>query len=116
MIFECPDCRRMYGDPLYHGPDGHAPPALCFDCWVDHWQRVEAIIDMERGHWGRVDVAMFLICQGFSREEAAGRLGVTARTVHNWIRRLRKYPHEIPQWLSDRAAAGSRRTYTEAAK
>ena len=32
MAFECPICAREYGDPLYHGPAGHAPHGLCLDC------------------------------------------------------------------------------------
>ena len=35
--FICPICKRSYGDPLYHGPTGHAPLQMCFDCWAGEW-------------------------------------------------------------------------------
>ncbi|KPK83931.1 MAG: hypothetical protein AMJ81_06980 [Phycisphaerae bacterium SM23_33] len=112
MFFRCPGCGRKYGDPLYHGPAGHAPPELCFDCWATQWGLMEMMISRERGNWRRLDVALFLLCQGFSEQQAGEILGVHRNTVINWICRLRKKPEEIPEWLciSSAFAPGSKYT------
>ncbi len=113
MYFTCPDCGRAYGDPLYHGPDGHAPPQMCFDCWAAHWDRTEVLLRAERGNWRRMDVALFLICQGHSRTEVAGRIGVARNTLARWIAGLRKKPHKIPDWLRNRGSEISERPSME---
>jgi len=104
MIFRCPDCFRVYGDPLYHGPAGHAPPRVCFDCWTSRWAWTEMLLREERGDWTRLDAALFFICQGVSREETARRLHISRRTLALWIARLRRNPSKTPEWLRERVA------------
>ncbi len=101
--FVCPNCRRRYGDSLYHGPDGHAHPALCMDCWADEWVDMEVRL-MCGGDWTVLDSALWLVCCGFTRQQAAGILGLHRNTIHNWIARLRRNPSEIPDWLMRKVA------------
>ncbi|HUU21162.1 MAG TPA: helix-turn-helix domain-containing protein [Phycisphaerae bacterium] len=108
MLFICPDCYRIYGDPLYHGPAGHAPPLVCFDCWASRWAWTEMLLREERGDWTRLDAALFFICHGLSRDETARRLRISRRTLALWIARLRKNPRKTPEWLRDRVAQRTR--------
>jgi len=96
--FTCPLCLRSYGDPHYHGPAGHAPQDLCFDCWADEWALIQARM-LNGGHWTALDSALWLICSGFTRQQAACIVGVARRTIHRWICALRKDPSKTPQWL-----------------
>ena len=100
--FRCPNCHQEYGDPLYHGPLGHAPQDLCFDCWASEWGGIIQVM-MRGGDWRQLDAALFLLCQGFSHHEAAQVIGVCRNTVWNWIQKLRQKPDLTPQWLIDRA-------------
>jgi len=100
--FRCPNCKREYGDPLYHGPLGHAPQELCFDCWAEEWATMAAVIS-RGGRWRAMDAALFLLCQGFTHQEAANLIGVCRKTLYNWIRTLRRRPTLTPQWLIERA-------------
>jgi len=100
--FVCPHCKRRYGDPLYHGPDGHAPQQMCFDCWASEWGMMDLVM-RRGGNWEQLDAALFLLCQGFSHSEAAHVLGVGRKTVFNWVRRLRRRPDLAPEWLIERA-------------
>ena len=100
--FVCPHCKRRYGDPLYHGPVGHAPPQMCFDCWASEWGLMTQVID-RGGNWRPIDAALFLLCQGFNHREAADLIGVRRKTVYNWVRLLRRKPELLPEWLADRA-------------
>jgi len=102
--FRCPNCKREYGDPHYHGPIGHAPQELCFDCWASEWAIMEQVMS-RGGNWQQLDAALFLLCQGFTHREAGDILGVGRRTVYNWIQALRRRPHLTPRWLADRAPA-----------
>jgi len=99
-LFRCPKCRRTYGDPMYHGPAGHAPHALCFDCWASEWGVYEALIARGR-RWRQLDAALFLLCQGFTYAEAGRVLGTTHDSVLHWIGYLRRYPGELPDWLRE---------------
>jgi len=96
--FVCPLCLRSYGDPLYHGPAGHAPQGLCFDCWAAEWALIQAGM-LNTGDWTTLDSALWLICAGFTRQQAANIIGVARRTIYRWIRALRKDPRKIPPWL-----------------
>ena len=100
--FRCPHCKQVYGDPLYHGPVGHAPQELCFDCWASEWGSMLQVIS-RGGNWQQFDAALFLLCQGFSHQEAAQLIGVRRKTIYNWIRTLRRRPVLAPDWLTDRA-------------
>lgn len=102
--FRCPQCRQEYGDPLYHGPFGHAPQELCFDCWATEWAIMEIRMS-SGGRWELMDAALFLICQGFTQQEAAHVIGASPRTIHNWIRSLRQRPEDVPLWLLERVRA-----------
>ena len=101
--FVCPNCKRAYGDGLYHGPIGHAPQNLCLDCWANEWAQMEVRM-LNGGDWSVLDSALWLICCGFTRQEAAGIIGVGRRTIHRWIQAVRKDPEKIPQWLSQNAS------------
>jgi len=99
IAFECPQCHRQYGDPLYHGPAPHAPANLCLDCWVANWAEFEARIFKDR-EWTVLDEALWLICQGFTHSEAAGLVGRHPKTLGYWLQKMRKFSHLIPDWLS----------------
>ena len=101
--FVCPQCGRPYGDPLYHGPAPHAPGRLCLDCWVANWAEFEARI-FKDADWTVLDEALWLICQGFTHSEAAALIGQHRNTIANWIQKLRKFSHLIPDWLCKRAS------------
>ena len=102
--FVCPVCKCRYGDPLYHGPAGHAPCQMCYDCWASEWG---SMVQMLRrgGNWRQIDSALFLMCQGFSQHEAARLVGMGRDALRNWIRQARQRPHLIPDWLIARTRA-----------
>jgi hypothetical protein len=100
--FTCPRCKREYGDPWYHGPIGHAPQQLCFDCWAAEWDTMSLVMS-RGGNWQQLDAALYLLCQGFSHREAADLIGVSRNTVCNYVRKLRQRPELTPDWLIDRA-------------
>ncbi len=102
--FVCPVCKGRYGDPLYHGPAGHAPQQMCFDCWASEWASMIQVLS-RGGNWRQIDSALFLLCQGFSYQEAANLAGICRKTLHNWIRQARQRPEMAPDWLINRAAA-----------
>ena len=104
IAFTCPACGREYGDSLYHGPWPHSPANLCLDCWAIAWTEMQEAMWKEQD-WGELDEALFLVCQGFTRAEAAGLIGKSARTLRRWMQRLRKFPHLIPNWLSEKGAS-----------
>ena len=106
MTVVCPSCVGPINDPLYHGPIGHAPQNLCYECWLAEWERIAAAM-ADHEDWGQLDSALFLLCQGFSREEAADLIGVTRKTIYLWIRSLRRCPADMPEWFL--AAAEARR-------
>lgn len=97
--FICPECGRPYGDALYHGPAGHAPPELCLDCWAWHWARWEALMAAWCPSWKRLDVALWLLCQGDTHGEAAESVGRSPRTIRRWILRMRRGQIPTPGWL-----------------
>jgi len=102
--FVCPVCKSRYGDPLYHGPAGHAPQQMCFDCWASEWGSMIQVL-ARGGNWRQIDSALFLLCQGFSYQEAANLAGICRKTLHTWIRQARQRPEMAPEWLINRAAA-----------
>ena len=102
QAFRCPQCKREYGDPWYHGPIGHAPQRLCFDCWASEWAMMNQVM-ARGGNWQQLDAALFLLCQGFTHQEAGDLIGVTRRTLVGWIRELRRRPTLTPEWLIDLA-------------
>ena len=102
--FVCPGCGCAFGDPLYHGPRGHAPPGLCFDCWADEWAHIEVRM-RNGGDWTVLDSATWLVCCGLSRQEAAQVLGLHRNTICKWVTRLRKDTRLVPDWLTHRIEA-----------
>ena len=102
--FVCPNCRQEYGDPLYHGPRGHAPQNVCLECWADEWSIMEARM-YNGGDWSVLDAAFWLVCCGLTRQEAARLLGMRRNEVQRWLLRLRRNPHLIPDWLRNKAGA-----------
>ena len=102
-VFRCPKCERSYGDPLYHGPIGHAPQNLCLDCWADDWSEIEARM-VNGGEWSVLDSLLWLICYGLSRRQVGFVMKIHRNTLHNWLIHLRRNPHEIPEWLVRNAA------------
>ena len=99
----CANCGRSYGDRLYHGPLGHAPQNLCLDCWANEWGRMEARM-LNGGQWTSLDSALWLVCCGLTRQQAASVLGLHRNTLHNWFLQLRKHPERIPRWLVHKAS------------
>jgi hypothetical protein len=105
--FVCPICKSRYGDPLYHGPAGHAPQQMCFDCWAGEWASMIQVL-ARGGDWRQIDSALFLLCQGFSHQEAGRLVGMRRNALQNWIRQARQKPCMIPDWLIQRARARER--------
>ena len=99
QAFTCPQCSRDYGDPLYHGPAPHAPARLCLDCWADQWAEFEARIFNDQ-EWTVLDEGLWLVSRGLSHSQAAEVIRQHRNGLHNWMVRMRKYPHRVPSWLS----------------
>ena len=97
-VFICCVCHRSYGDLHYHGPAGHAPQNLCLDCWAAEWDLIEARM-LNGGNWTVLDSALWLVCSGFTRQQAATIVGVARRKLYRWIRALKSDPRKVPQWL-----------------
>lgn len=97
-VFVCPLCHRTYGDPRYHGPVGHAPQNLCFDCWTYEWSHIKTRM-LNGGDWTVLDSALWLICCGFTHQQAANIIGIARQTIRRWLQNLRRNPGRIPQWL-----------------
>ena len=102
VAFVCPCCKQAFGDPLYHGPIGHAPQELCFDCWASEWAQMDNVIS-RGGNWQPMDAALFLLCQGFTHQEAADMIGVNRSSIFRWIREIRRCPGLLPEWVLKRA-------------
>jgi hypothetical protein len=85
LAFRCRRCGRDIGDGLYVGPPPHAPREVCFGCWV------EALADFAP-NWRREVVALWLLASGYGRAEAARAVGVSDRTLRNWMIRLHADP------------------------
>ena len=97
--FVCPKCKCWYGDPLYHGPVGHAPQELCFDCWASEWGEIALAIERE-ADWRSRDAALLLLCRGFTQQEAAAAIGAGRSTLYGWLQDLRRHPEQTPHWLA----------------
>ncbi len=98
--FRCmgPGCGQWIGDPRYAGPVGHAPQNLCFECWMAHWDRIEARA-ANGGEWTHIDEAMWLICRGLTLAEAARVVDSHCTTLRRWIEKMRLRPELVPDWL-----------------
>ncbi len=93
--FRCSLCHEPIGDPLYVGPWGHAPPGVCFTCWVNAFE------DRAPRDWGRRMVAVWLMANGYTQTEAAMRVGVRERRIRKWRMRLAKNPLAFLRALED---------------
>ncbi len=108
--FICAVCRQKIRDPLYRGPVGHAPRALCLECWLGQWQQM-----LDRMHagrnWSRIDAALALMCAGFSLRQTAGILGQARKTLLRTLRRELHSYEELPHWFIERLARRDRRQW-----
>jgi len=86
------------GDPHYVGPIGHAPQNLCLDCWMAHWDIIEARA-ANGGEWTHLDEALWLVCRGLNMSEAAAVIGAHRNTLRRWIIAMRRRPETVPDWL-----------------
>jgi len=100
VAFICANCNRPYGDGLYHGPKGHAPRGICFDCWAQAWEEVKRILEAG-GAWTDQTEMLFLLSQGHSQSKAAHILHVCRRTVGRWLNTYRNRPETIPAPIRD---------------
>ena len=99
--FRCmgPGCGQWIGDMQYVGPVGHAPQNLCFECWMAHWDRIEARA-VNGGDWTHLDEALWLVCRGLSLADAAGVIASSHHTtLQRWIDKMRLRPELVPDWL-----------------
>ena len=98
--FQCagPGCGQYIGDRHYVGPIGHAPQNLCFECWLAHWDRVEARA-ANGGRWTHLDEALWLVCRGLSMSQAADVVALSTRALGRWIEKMRRRPGLTPDWL-----------------
>lgn len=95
-------CRKCGETPVpawkevFHGPAGHCPLGICFDCWCKAWSQVET--DIYLGHRGKrsrpekIAAALWLTAQGLTQDQVAGILHVGARSIRRWWVWLRKNP------------------------
>jgi len=51
------------------------------------------------GNWTVLDSALWLVCSGFTRQQAATIVGVARRKLYCWIHVLKTDPRKVPQWL-----------------
>ncbi|MCP4379694.1 MAG: hypothetical protein GY794_26435 [bacterium] len=91
-------CGEWIDDVRYVGPAGHAPQNLCFECWMAHWEVVEARV-INGGRWSYLDEALWLICRGLSVVQAADVINTHAKTLRRWIVKMRQRPELVPDWL-----------------
>jgi hypothetical protein len=91
-------CGEWISDVRYVGPVGHAPQNLCFECWMAHWDVVEARAT-NGGRWTHLDEALWLVCRGLSLSQAADVIGSHATTLRRWIVKMRQRPELLPDWL-----------------
>lgn len=105
--FVCGVCRQKIRDPLYRGPMGHAPRALCLECWLGQWQQM---LDRMHagGNWSRIDAALSLMCAGFSLRQTAGILGQARKTLLRTLRRELHSYEQLPDWFIERLARQGR--------
>ena len=98
--FECkgPGCEQWIGDRRYVGPAGHAPQNLCFECWMVHWERIEACA-ANGGEWTCLDEAMWLFCRGYTLAQAAKAVATHHVTLRRWILKMCLKRELIPDWL-----------------
>jgi hypothetical protein len=98
--FRCaaPDCGQYVGDRQYVGPIGHAPQNLCFECWLAHWDKIEARA-VNGGRWTHLDEALWLVCRGLSLTQAADIVAGPSRMLGRWIAEMRRRPELTPDWL-----------------
>lgn len=85
VAFVCRNCGDSIGDAMYVGPWGHAPQNVCFACWLNAFEDYDPL-------WPRELIAIWLISNGYTRTEAAKKMGVSRRTIGNWTIRLGKDP------------------------
>ena len=97
MIFTCPVCSREYGDPLYHGPAGHAPHGLCLDCWVSYWES-----RWEGRDWSVQTLYFWLVSiGGYTQAEASDMAGVSDRHARTWCSYLRRAPQIVSEIIAE---------------
>ncbi len=98
--FRCkgPGCGKWIGDRRYVGPAGHAPQNLCYECWMLHWEWIEACA-ANGGLWTRIDEALWLFCHGLSLREVSVAVAVPYTTLRRWVKRLRQRPNLVPEWV-----------------
>ena len=93
----------IVADPLYHGPQGHAPGNLCFDCWTAAWTEAESRM-ASGGQWQACLYTAFLVAAGHTRTEAAEMAGIHRNTFYRWRLKIQAYPQLIPLDLRRKAA------------
>ena len=69
VAFICQQCLEPIGDPLYRGPRGHAPPNICFTCWVN-------AVEQPPDDWPLDLFALWMMSAGYSRAEALKKTGL----------------------------------------
>ncbi len=91
------DTKQVF-DALYTRFQGHCPPGICFDCWVDHWEPL-AMRMRYGGSWQLRDWAFWLIAHGWSGKDAAKAVNRHYTTVWRWMREVRENPELLPDWV-----------------
>ena len=100
--FRCqgPGCGEWIGDVRYVGPPGHAPGNLCFECWMAHWEKVEARA-ANGGVWTGLDEALWLACHGLNLADAASAIGSSRVVLKMRIDRMRRREELMPDWIGN---------------
>ena len=94
VAFVCGQCHREYGDPLYTGPVGHAPPGICLCCWLAAWE-------IAHGAWPPAVEALYYVACGSTLTDAADRAGISRRTLYRWRCKWREHPEAMPAAIWD---------------
>ena len=102
----CPNCNgpvrfdrtSIVRDPLYHGPNGHAPPEICAACWAEWWEDIKTRMEHE-GRWEPIHEAVWQLAQGAGHQRAAEIARMHRTTRWRKLRAWRQNPALVPDWL-----------------
>ena len=104
------DGKRVFyagvADPLYRGPEGHAPQNICLECWAQIWDEIEEGNKAEAQgayrHEGRRRAYLVLwgLSRGLDRPAVAELADMSGRSLRRFVAHLRMHPAETRKLLA----------------